>query len=101
LFGLDESTIKIIKDYFKKNKKIEKVLIYGSRSKGSQQKASDIDFAIITASKEDLCSKVAYDLDQLPTPYMFDVVDYNRINNPNLKSHINRIGKVFYSSEDL
>ena len=101
LFGLDESTINIIKDYFKKNTEIKKVLIYGSRAKGTEQKGSDIDFAIITYSKEDICSKVAYELDQLPTPYMFDVVDYNKIDNPNLKSHIDRIGKMFYSSNDL
>ena len=40
------------------------------------------------------------DLDELPTPYQFDVKLYNEINHKKLKEHIDRVGKVFYKKGD-
>jgi hypothetical protein len=35
--------------------------------------------------------------DGLYLPYFYDVLDYSKISNPDLKEHIDRVGKVFYS----
>jgi len=37
--------------------------------------------------------------DGLYLPYFFDVLDYSKITNQELKGHIDRIGKVFYSKK--
>ena len=32
-------------------------------------------------------------------PYFFDIVDYAHLNNEELKSHIDRVGIVFFTQE--
>ena len=39
--------------------------------------------------------------DGLYLPYFFDVLDYSKITNPDLKDHIDRVGKLFYSKKEL
>jgi uncharacterized protein len=99
-FGLSEHTIKILKDYFNTIDDIEMVKIYGSRALGTFRKGSDIDFAIFGGINPDLISKISYELDELQTPYMFDVTDYNSIQNPDLKEHVDKFGKNFYLREN-
>lgn len=94
-FGLPQRTIDVILDFFKTKPEIEKVVIYGSRAKGTFKNGSDIDFAIWT-DKPELVLRIAGELDDLPTPYKFDVVNYNTIENEALKNSINTDGKVFF-----
>ncbi|MFA5480555.1 MAG: nucleotidyltransferase domain-containing protein [Candidatus Muiribacteriota bacterium] len=96
LFGINEKAYNLIYNYFEKTQKLKKVIIYGSRALGTYEKGSDIDFAIFTESKEDLSSTISFELDELQTPYYFDVLDYNRLTNLKLKKHIDEFGKEFY-----
>lgn len=36
------------------------------------------------------------ELDDLPTPYKFDVIDYNSLEHEGMKNSIDRDGKIFY-----
>ena len=38
-------------------------------------------------------------LDDLYLPYMFDISIFDKIDNQNLKDHINRVGQVFYQRD--
>ena len=96
-FGLPERTINELLEYFKTKPEIQKVVIYGSRAKGTYKNGSDIDFAIW--SNEDNTSKIATELDELPTPYMFDVTDYKTLSHENLKKSIDKDGIVFYKRD--
>lgn len=96
-FGLPERTINELLEYFKSKPEIEKVVVYGSRAKGTYKNGSDIDFAIWSA-KENI-SKIAIELDELPTPYMFDVIDYKTLSHKNLKESIDKDGIVFYKRD--
>lgn len=98
MFGLPEQVLKLMLDYFHSQSEIVKVIVYGSRAMGRESTSSDIDLAIVVKSKKDISRKVQMDLDELSTPYLFDVVDYERIENHSLKDHIDRVGKVLYSS---
>ena len=98
-FGLPERTMNELLDYFKSKPEIEKVVIYGSRAKGTYQTGSDIDFAI-WSDKETL-SGIALDLDELPTPYMFDVTNYKTLTHEGMKNSIDRDGKIFYLRNNL
>ena len=92
-FGLPDRTINEILSYFRTKPEIEKVIIYGSRAKDTFQKGSDIDFAIWTDGN---ISHIASELDELPTPYKFDIVDYKNLIHEGLKDSINKDGKLFY-----
>lgn len=97
-FGLPQRTIDELLNYFKQKSEIEKVVIYGSRAKGTYHNGSDIDFAIWTDNHENI-SRILSELDDLQTPYMFDVTDYKALNHDGLKNSIDKFGKQFYSAE--
>lgn len=92
-FGLPEKIITELLEYFKNKPEIEKVVIYGSRAKGTYKNGSDIDFAVWTNNE---ISGIAAELDELPTPYMFDVTNYKTLSHENLKKSIDKDGIEFY-----
>ena len=99
MFGLPEEVLKLLRNYFVKHPEIVKVWIYGSRAMGRETPGSDIDLAIVTTSKNDLSGRIEADLEDLPTPYLFDVTDYDRITHPPLKEHIDRVGKLLFQRD--
>lgn len=96
-FGLSERTIIELHKFFKAFKEIEMVKIFGSRAKGTFKHNSDIDFAIYGNSiDEKLIRRISTEIDELPTPYKFDILNYKTIDNNNLKQIIDETGKIFY-----
>ena len=96
-FGLPERTINELLEYFKMKPEIQKVVIYGSRAKGTYKNGSDIDLAIW--SDKENSSEITAELEELPTPYMFDVIDYKMLSHENLKKSIDKDGIVFYKRD--
>lgn len=94
-FGLPQRTIDELSAYFKTKPEIEKVLIFGSRAKGTFHNGSDIDFAIWTDNFDTFFS-IAGELDNLPTPYKFDVIDYKNLSHQGMKNSIDKDGILFY-----
>lgn len=94
-FGIEQRTINELISYFKTKQDIEKVIIFGSRAKGTFSKGSDIDFAILTQNHEQFY-KISAELDELPTPYKFDVIDYQTLSHEEMKNSIDSEGIVFY-----
>ncbi len=94
-FGLPQRTLDDLLEYFKNKPEIEKVIIYGSRAKGTYHNGSDIDFAIVSDNNENFY-RISGELDDLPTPYKFDVIDYNSLTQENIKNSIDKDGVVFY-----
>jgi len=96
-FGLTEETITKINSVFMQYPEIEKVILYGSRAMGTYRNGSDID---ITFFGENLTLRTLYkieiEIDDILTPYMFDMCLFSHIDNDDLIDHINRVGKVFY-----
>lgn len=98
-FGLDQKTIDAIKELFSKYSEIQAVKIYGSRAMNNFKYNSDIDFAIVGDFPWDFTGHIYEELDELPAPYLFDVTDYRRITNEQLKEHIDKHGKIFYKKQ--
>lgn len=100
-FGLDENTLNKIISVFEKYPEIEEVIIYGSRAKGNYKEGSDID---ITIKGENVTDKtlfrIAQDLDELNTPYLFDISAYHTLTSEGLINHIKRIGQTFYKKQN-
>lgn len=95
--GLKSETLEKIIPLFKKFPEIEIVVLYGSRAKGTYKNGSDIDLTFkgknLTLA---MLNKIAIELDDLLLPYTFDISLYEKINNPELLAHINRVGIIFY-----
>lgn len=97
-FGLNEKVIFQINSVFEKHPEVEEVWLYGSRAKGNFREGSDIDLTLKGIRLNDQIEKQIYrELDELNTPYLFDVSIYENLITPDLIDHINRIGKIFYS----
>ncbi len=100
-FGLDQKTIDKINSVFKKYPEIESVKIYGSRAKGNYREGSDIDITLQGTQVTDRTrAKVWHDIDDLNTPYLFDISVFHSLPPNSLVEHINRVGQIFYSKEN-
>lgn len=97
MFGLKEEIVRKINSVFDKYPHINQVILYGSRAKGNYRNGSDIDLTLI-GENVDLTTllKIENELDDLFLPYKFDVSIFEKLSNPDLKEHINRVGVVFY-----
>ncbi len=99
-FGLPERTVNELLEYFKSKPEIEKVIVYGSRAKGNFKNGSDIDFAVWTDDKSAYELRIEAELDDLETPYMFDVTDYKNLSHEGMKNNINKDGILFYERKN-
>ena len=97
LFGLSSNYITKINSVFHQYSNIDEVLIFGSRAKGNYRENSDIDLAIkgqnISLST---LQEIEIKLEELYIPNFIDLIVFDNIENSELISHIDRVGKQFY-----
>jgi len=100
-FGLREADLDNIITIIQQFSEIEKAAIFGSRVKGNYKPGSDVDIAIWgnDISFTTLSRLHAILEEESPMPYFFDIVDYSHLNHEDLKSHIDRVGIVFFTRE--
>ena len=96
MFGLDDRVKDAVLGVFKNFPAIEEAKIFGSRALGSFRAKSDVDIVLFGQCEDDMNLRVAAELDALSTPYQFDVVCYDQIQNDALRDHIDRVGKTLY-----
>jgi uncharacterized protein len=95
-FGLTVEDIQEIRRILGKYPQISKSLIYGSRARGDFKQGSDVDIAVYCDESFDDLWKISSELnEETLMPYHFDVVDYNKINNKELKEQIDKYGREF------
>lgn len=96
-FGLTNSDLIYMRNIFQKFQEIESVIIFGSRALGNYKSGSDIDICIKGKNISfDTTSQLKAQLEEMgPLPYFIDIVDYNSIDNLELKKHIDQYGILF------
>ena len=78
-FGLSDTVIKELQDVFRHYENIEKVLIFGSRSKGNYRAGSDIDLAVIGKGIDyNQLLSILCEIDDLELLYSVDLLDYQK-----------------------
>ena len=98
-FGLKDSDIDKLCSIFDKIDQIDRVIIYGSRAKGTFRVGSDIDLTIHGIGLNiGILNRIEDEIEELLLPYKLDISIFDHIDNDNLKDHIERIGKIFYKS---
>ena len=86
-----------IKSILSRFEEIQKVVLFGSRSLGTFHQGSDIDLALVEGHIDELMlAKLNTLFSESSLPYKVDFVDYSRLEHPELKEHIDRVGKVLY-----
>lgn len=96
--GLSHDELQLLLHVFGLHPEIQKVVLFGSRAKGTYRKNSDIDLAVWGTQNELYIALLAQELDELPLPYKFDIQAYDAIVNPDLRNHIDRVGIVIYKA---
>lgn len=99
--AIDDKSIDILTSIFREFPQIKEVVLYGSRAKATHQERSDIDLVIRNSeiSRQTL-GKIKLEIDNSDVPYLVDLQIMENIKNRQLIDHINRVGKVFYTSPE-
>ena len=98
-FGLSDTVIQELHDVFRRYANIEKVLIFGSRSKGNYRAGSDIDLAVVGKDIDyNLLLTLQCEIDDLEMLYSIDLLDYQKQKGTPIGDHIDRVGQVFYEA---
>jgi predicted nucleotidyltransferase len=84
---------------FARHPEIKTVKLFGSRAKGTNAASSDIDLALWGDVDALRAESIAAELDDLPTPYKYDVKPFDLIKLRPLREHIQRVGITVYPEE--
>ena len=99
MFGLSDTVINELGNVFRRHANIEKVLIFGSRSKGNYRAGSDIDLAVVGKNLDySQLLDIQCEIDDLELLYSIDLVDYQKKKGTPIGDHIDRVGQVFYEA---
>ena len=92
--GIPERTVADIRRCLQERfPQIHWLKLYGSRAMGKHWAGSDIDLAY--SADTDCSAALREALDQLPTPYLFDVTHWESLRHAPLREHIERVGIPF------
>ena len=99
MYGLNDEEMKMMHDIFAQTVNIDKVILYGSRAKGTYKPFSDVDITLVgdQLTEEDL-TDVMFRLEESSLPYFCDVSLFKNLSSPDLISHIRRMGKTIYTA---
>ncbi|MPQ42522.1 nucleotidyltransferase domain-containing protein [Clostridium tarantellae] len=95
MYGIEEVVYKNLICYFKNKDYIKKVVLFGSRAKGTNKYNSDIDIGILCDKKYK--GTTAEDLDEIVGVYSLDIVFLDSMNDE-IKVQIERDGIEIYSN---
>ena len=99
-FGLKDMEINALREVLSSVPEVDEAIIYGSRARGTNKVASDID---ITLKGSDLTylqlALLDAKIDDLYLPYFVDLSLFSMLKNKDLIESIEREGKVLYKSK--
>ena len=96
-FGLTNKSLQILLDIFRNYPSVSEVKVYGSRAKGTHSDRSDLDLVILDEIDRKTLGEIWMEVNSSDFPLTVDLQVWKDIKNENLKEHIRRVGKIFYS----
>jgi predicted nucleotidyltransferase len=101
-YGIRESHWQRMQGIFRHHPNIERVILYGSRAKGTNRPYSDVDITLVGSSLTfDELSKIEREIDDLLLPFFFDISIYNLLSNEKFIASIDRTGIPIYNSNKI
>ena len=101
-FGLNDMELNALRQALAAFPEVEEAIIYGSRARGTNRVASDIDITLKGSNLTYLqLALIDAKIDDLYFPYLVDLSLFSKIKNTDLIESIEREGKVLYSNSVL
>ena len=101
-FGLNDMELNALRRALAAFPEVEEAIIYGSRARGTNRVASDIDITLKGSNLTYLqLALIDAKIDDLYLPYFVDLSLFSMIKNTDLIESIEREGKVLYSNSVL
>lgn len=96
-YGLTDKELQTLQALFTANARIERVILYGSRAKGTHKPFSDVDIVLIGEglTRTDI-NRLYAAIDESSLPYKFDISLFASLKTPELIGHIERVGITIY-----
>jgi uncharacterized protein len=95
--GLSDATLATVQAILASCPAVETAIVYGSRAKGNFSTGSDIDLTLVGAAlTQDMLSHLVGQFEESNLPYQVDLSILRDIDNPSLREHVERVGKVIY-----
>ena len=91
-YNLPEVVLKDIRK-FAQDRGVEKVILFGSRARGSHRERSDVDIAVLGGDFDDFYWDIK---EKVYSLLMFDVVELDKGISEDLKHEIERDGIIIY-----
>lgn len=101
IYGFTDEERELMEKIFRSVPHIERVLLYGSRAKGTFKEFSDVDITLFGSqlTHDDLLD-VCERLDESNLPYFYDVSIFCKLTDAEFISHIKRVGKWIYARDN-
>ncbi|WP_201022715.1 nucleotidyltransferase family protein [Tepidimonas taiwanensis] len=97
MFGLSARTLATLRAILATEPRVTRAVLFGSRALGTHRPGSDIDLALFGEGIDlDTLSRLHRQFDESSLPYQVDLCAWERIDNPALREHIERVGRVLY-----
>jgi predicted nucleotidyltransferase len=101
-FGLEGHHLDFIVQAIGNYADIDSARIFGSRALGNYKRTSDIDIALMGKLKDYTAGSLRNFLNNAaPFLYKVDVLEYDKLDNVELKQHIDDFGKVIFKRSHL
>ena len=101
-FGLRDMEINALREVLASVSEVEEAIIYGSRARGTNKPAFDIDITLKGSNLTYLqMALLDAKIDDLYLPYFVDLSLFSMLKNKDLIESIEREGKVLYRSERI
>ena len=98
--GISEKVMSEIKSVFTNFPEVEKAVLFGSRVKGNFYEGSDIDIAVYGEKLNfEHTLDLSIELDTVGLLQAIDLVHFEKIKEPELKKHIERVGIQIYDRD--
>lgn len=99
-FGLKDNEIYALREVLASVPEVEEAIIYGSRARGTNKLASDIDITLKGSNLTYLqLALLDAKIDDLYLPYFVDLSLFSMLKNKDLVESIEREGKVLFRNE--
>ena len=97
MYGMTDDELELLCSLFARQREIERVILYGSRARGTHKPFSDVDITLLGVGlTRSHLSRLMGDIDESSLPYFFDISLFAKLTNPDLIEQIEQTGVVLY-----
>lgn len=94
---IEKRLLNELRQIFLRYKKVEKVVLFGSRARGDNSERSDIDLCLFGDISHGEYAEIYMDIEEINTYLSFDILNFNELKKEELIKNILREGIEIYN----